>query len=418
MSWLIFQGSSDVIFLYLSIVKVKDFLLGAILLAGINCGSAQTNLVPNGGFEDTITCSSHVPNQLFALNWWMFNTVDYFRTAPFTFCANSGMAGSTPYNIAGYQVPHSGKTYVGVVTILSSSGMQYYREYIQAPLLDTLVSGKTYCVSLWYSQSNRTKYAIDRLGIYFSLGGINLAATSTFTPYIPQITTPSGQFLNDTLNWNQFKTSYLANGDENYITIGNFFDSVQTNKSLYPNSTSLYAESYYLFDDISIIPIDAQAYAGKDTSCCKGDSIYITNPGGIGFDNNTWSELVSGVQVGSGRGFWLKPDTSASYILAQDICGTISYDTIRVIVNCHVGIKPNEQGGFNVYPIPANERLQLGNIPEYSTVTIFSSIGVKFVKLNPQSTEIVNTQEWPDGIYMLQLRSANTLLNRTILVQH
>ncbi|HXB41434.1 MAG TPA: T9SS type A sorting domain-containing protein, partial [Bacteroidia bacterium] len=285
-------------------------------------------------------------------------------------------------------------------------------------LMNTLTSGKTYCVSFWYNEGNSTRYAIDKLGIYFSLNGINLTTTSTFTQYNPQITTPPGQFLNDTLNWHQYRTTYTATGNEVYLTLGNFNDSVQTNTQLYPNSSGPYADSYYLFDDISIIPTDLPAVAGKDTSVCKYDSVYIGRPKEIGLDN-IWTEITTHTQVGVGAGIWLKSDTSATYVVTQNLCGTITTDTIRVVVNCEVGIGNfiNEYG-IKIYPNPVNDFITIESRQLKAEITLCDIIGNEILKVKSVKETKIDVSNLSEGIYFVGIRTRDGFISKKIIIQH
>jgi hypothetical protein len=41
--------------------------------------------------------------------------------------------------------------------------------------------------------------------------------------YIPQIVSPAGVQLDDTLNWMEISAIYTSNGTETYLTVGDFF---------------------------------------------------------------------------------------------------------------------------------------------------------------------------------------------------
>jgi hypothetical protein len=371
---------------------------------------AQVNLVPNPGFEDTLLCSSSMTslNQLPAIDWLQHGTVDYSNNL-YTYCTYSGGGGSglVPWNGAGYQNSHTGNAYIGIVTIESST-FKYYREYIQSKLIDTLKTGKTYCVSFWYNEDNFTRYAIDRLGVYLSLNGINLSSSPPFIQYNQQINTPAGQFLNDTLNWRQYKTTYTAIGNETYITVGNFYDSLHTNTQLYPNVGSGWADSYYLLDDISIIPIDLAPYAGRDTSINLGDSTYIGRQSEIGLDEDCmWFVSGNSTAFDTVAGTWIKPTAlgTHSYVVEQNICGTITYDTVSVFVT-PAGLQIYSINNLiNIYPNPASNTISLSingiSNCKNSTITIQNTLGETIKKI-PFSKDI-SVSDLAEGCYFIQV---------------
>lgn len=411
------------IFLYLSVMKYLRRHILLILCLGyfVEEIKSQVNVVPNPGFEDTIVCNSSMSTvyQLPAASWYQYNSVDYYYNSPFIYyCMYSGQGGNSqvPQNGAGFQYPKNGRAYVGINGYSSVSGSKYYREWIQAKLIDTLVGGKSYCVSFCYNQANYNFHAIDRLGIYFSTSGVNLGTTSIFTQYTQQITTPLGQFLNDTLSWQQFKTTYIATGSEVYITLGNFFDSVQTNLQLYPNAQSPFGDGYYFFDDISIISTDLSCIAGQDTTCCKFDSVYIGRPAEIGLDN-VWKEISTGTQVGVGAGIWLKPDTSATYVVMQDLCGTVTTDTIRVVVDCVEGIADWLNEHLKIYPNPADDILGIEcGLPE-ATVSIVDLLGKKWKSQAFHYKSKLDIHDLPAGIYLAQIKTGQHIASRKLVVQ-
>src|SRR4051812_24988935 len=93
------------------------------------------NLIPNPSFEDTIGCPFTVgqPSSdelLHAPPWYTTTrgTSDYFNQC------NSAMVG-VPNNYFGYQTAYSGVAYAGVWSRFNTAN---YREYISAPLLNSL----------------------------------------------------------------------------------------------------------------------------------------------------------------------------------------------------------------------------------------------------------------------------------------
>jgi len=93
-------------------------------------------------------------------------------------------------------------------------------------------------------------FATNRIGAYFSndtayaLGGCILG-------YIPQITSNMiDPTFADSSNWMLFLPSFIANGGEEFLTIGNFFDDGNT---LSDSIGGLYNCAYYWIDDVSLI---------------------------------------------------------------------------------------------------------------------------------------------------------------------
>ncbi|MCK6650004.1 MAG: gliding motility-associated C-terminal domain-containing protein [Bacteroidia bacterium] len=208
--------------------------------------------MPNPSFEDTINCPSNI-SQLYNCSNWITPTTgtsDYFNA-----CASVVSGVSIPSNGAGFQQPKNGNAYVGISPYQRSSptGPFNYREYIQAMLIDSLITNNVYCVSFYLNCASISSISIDKIGLYFSNIPVN-SSTSIFLPYTPQIESPVGFYLTDTLGWYKVEGTYTALGGEKYITIGNFRDELATDTI---HTDPLFASSaYYYIDDVSVIRCD------------------------------------------------------------------------------------------------------------------------------------------------------------------
>ncbi len=222
-----------------------------ILTTWVTLATGQ-NLVPNSSFEIYTACPGpYWPNDVNKAAPWYNPTTcspDYFDT-----CAAAVSAGvGSPNNWIGYQNAHTGVAYVGTY-VWASSG-QNSREYIQVKLLDSLRSGQQYCVSFYVSlgvSPSGYNYAITEMGLLLSNNSIT-TSNYYYLPYIPQITSPPGVFLTDTLNWTMISGTYTALGGEQYITIGNFKTDVNTDSLNFMHTSPSGGQAYYYIDDVSI----------------------------------------------------------------------------------------------------------------------------------------------------------------------
>ena len=217
----------------------------------------QINLVPNPSFEHYTSCPVG-SDQLYLLTSW-FNpntlTPDYFNQ-----CALNVSLQSVPDNFGGFQSARTGGAYagIGVYDVYFSN----ISEYVEAPLEDSLIIGEKYCVTFYVSQANVSGYAIDGIGAYISTQMAN-STTQNIMPYQPQISTPINKILKDTLNWMEISGTYVAQGGEKYVTIGNFKDSSTIHvEGLGPN---LSTASYYYIDDVSVVLMDSNSTCGAVT---------------------------------------------------------------------------------------------------------------------------------------------------------
>jgi len=227
------------------------------MLVGVGTGiSAQQNLVPNPSFEDTLNCPIVFGD--FSVSDWNSPTQgspDYLNSC------NNGDA-NVLNNVAGSQSPRSGNGYVGI-SVYEDDSVWSYREYIQGQLQQVLVSGQQYWVSFYVSLADTSMYAIQEIGAYISPNQINDNSMDTTLSYIPQIEFNDSVIIDKT-NWTKIKGSFTANGNENYLIIGNFNRS-QNTTALQVNSNINAPVAYYYIDNI----------------CVSTDSSYCANYTGI-----------------------------------------------------------------------------------------------------------------------------------------
>ena len=321
------------IFLYLSFCLTK----------------AQNNLVPNGSFENIQNfpppCAL-VGNETitYATGWInpnnetpsLFNEMDTIKcnTDTFPFLG-------VPSNVLGWQYAHTGKGYADIAVFsygVTSAGLNN-REYVQTKLLDSLRKNKTYCASLYVSLLDAyATYASSRVGCYFSQTAIsnhvqNLISVS------PQVENPYGSILNNYTGWTAVQGTFTANGGENYITVGNFYDDANTDAVFSPNTGWLFCcapNNYicgYYVDDVSLAEYN-NVYAGNDTSICNGVTVNLgSSNAGFGANYN-WSILKgdsSSLKYNDTLSYNIaQPKKTTTYVLQKKQCGIFSYDTLTI----------------------------------------------------------------------------------------
>ena len=256
---------------------------------GTQCHGA--NLVPNGNFERSTNCPSANSQFDFAAPWFTptDGTSDYYNS-----CAGNGSFVTTPTNSVGNQVPLSGQAYAGAVlySTFGTNPTNSYREYLEVPLLTTLVSGQKYLVSFYVSRAEQFGNAIADIGaLLFPAPLVNYGPPSNgFTgvlPFTPQIVNPSTNLITDTTNWTLIQGIYTAIGGESYLILGNFRDDPGT--TAVPASGSFVNYAYYYFDDVSVVAI-CDPLTNKTVQCgdpwmfdevapfdnCSGGNVSVT----------------------------------------------------------------------------------------------------------------------------------------------
>ncbi len=222
---------------------MKTLFLYCFILVFIIKINAQVNLVPNPSFETYSTCPDNFSQINYATGWYSASagTPDYFNA-----CQTISFGFGVPSNGAGFQVAQQGNAYAGVYVFGATPAPQ--REYIQTQLLDTMKAGKPYCISFYVNRSNYLNIAITQIGAFISTTAVS-SGTELPLPYTPQIISPVGYYLNDTLPWIKISGTYIAIGGEKFITIGNYKDEVSTDTI----QTGSNLAGYYYIDNVSVI---------------------------------------------------------------------------------------------------------------------------------------------------------------------
>ena len=227
---------------------MKKILL--LLFSFLHCSQflclAQCNLVPNPSFEIIINCLSGLTGlqQGYAPPW---DSPTNGSPDLFNSCIQD-MRYNVPFNLFGFQQSHSGDGYSMISSLFPAFNGQ--REYIQVELDSTLSTNTTYCISFFVNLSDTTGLGTNNIGMYFSSTHTYLSGFQ-YLNFIPQINYTS--VISDTINWTEVSGTYIAQGGERYIIIGNFYpdnltDTVSIQTSRPPG---LHLADYYI-DDVDV----------------------------------------------------------------------------------------------------------------------------------------------------------------------
>lgn len=233
------------------------FLLTSISLKG-NC---QYNLVTNPSFEMYTSCPITVGGIPYLIDWK--NPV--ISVSPdFMHACNSLGNGvvEVPQNRFGYQLARTGDGYVGVFTSveLPNDTNYNYREYIETELSDSLIAGVEYTISFYVSAADSCGRHTNNVGAYFSKVEIDTSIIpASNLPFQPQFENPVTNDLSDRIGWTLVTGTFIANGGEKYLILGNFrpiqsTTLIQTGWGTFPP----YVIASYLFiDDVLVAPSDS-----------------------------------------------------------------------------------------------------------------------------------------------------------------
>jgi len=397
-------------------MKIKHFsslVLWAVILTAHNTMLfSQVNLVFNPSFEIIHSCPNG-GSQLDSIVGWSTpisgggGNPDFFHT-----CCTMPLICGIPlnHNNFSYQQTRSGNSYVGIDAVNS---YQIHREYIQSKLIKKLSTENEYCVKFYTSLRDNNLSFIKTLGAYFDDGSVSAPSFLGLISVMPQVYN-SLLPLNDTVNWMKIEGSFVATGDEEYITIGNFFTDSASGLGFFGTPTIW--SSYYYIDDISVIPANLPAYAGNDTLIQPGDSVFIGRQPEIGLDEDCiW--FVNGVPKDTVAGLWVWPDTTTTYIVQQTICGNVQWDTVKVSVDTGVGIAAFELNKrFNVYPNPATHQLTIESPVTNATLCITNLLGQEvWRQVVREKSFSVDVSGLGKGVYFVYMKTEKGIFVRRFL---
>lgn len=394
-------------------------LLALLLSTGSSSAFSQVNLVVNGDFETYSRCPSKADQIMLAKGWTPLDTVTKNTdTSGNSECsaeyinACGNIQWTVPRNYCGYQYPHSGNGMaVGCMYVDgdTNSFNHYMRDYMMGRLTQKLTAGKRYCVSFYVVLAEVSIYAIKEIGAYLDNGAI--AATNYCgipqSQYTPQVVNTAG-IITDTLNWTKIEGSFIANGTEKYITIGNFKDRTHTTNTTVPWGKGNVA--YYFVDDVSVVESNSKANAGPDTHVGTGDSVFI------GYHDMAldayWTVLGSSTVIGKGAGMWVKPSVTTSYVVTQTLCGIVTKDTVKVEVwKAGVTSVKGQTQQYSIVPNPNNgvfEIAQLVATNEQVVVYLTNAVGQRVYASDIQfraGKASMTVQHLPPGLYYLSLKT-------------
>lgn len=235
-----------------------------VLVSCFQVLTAQVNFIPNHSFEIDTSCNLNGGgiNLGYAPPW---DTPTNGSSDVFNICSITSNYNSIPDNTFGFQHPHFGNGYAGIMLYTSSND----REYLQVELDSLLLPQHNYCVSFYVSLANKGKYACNNLGLYFSNTHTYISAFQGILNFIPQIN--DTVIVSDTLNWTLISGQYTALGGEHYIIIGNFYANALTD-TIHMNGIG--NEAYYYIDDVDVHCCSCSEQGVKEEGNSEGISVY------------------------------------------------------------------------------------------------------------------------------------------------
>jgi outer membrane protein OmpA-like peptidoglycan-associated protein len=249
----------------------KAILLFSFILANFVVICQSTNMVENGSFE-IIKGKVKGLGNIEAADEWKSVTqakADLFvKESKLPILLTSG-------NTYGKEDPKEGDNYAGLVAYSPKDKIP--RNYITSPLTQPMLKGKKYCVSMYISLAEGSKFATNQLGINFSKKKLSIEDKKTIVDKT-SILHAQQKVVNATYGWEKICGTYIAEGGEEFITIGNFTatDKTKNEKAIKLKDYKgvLTDVAYYFVDDITVTMVDQKSSCDCGSNEERKDTYY------------------------------------------------------------------------------------------------------------------------------------------------
>jgi hypothetical protein len=384
--------------------------ISAIFLNLIVCLSTKgqtINLVPDPSFEDTL--SLILPSAHESLKYWKNLDSNSNLNWQGIYLAYTSNFWPLPLNSNLYQYPKSGAGAVALGEVYGNAQTNR-RSTIRTKLKSKLIAGKTYCVKIYAVYADMQDYSVaDGLDLYFDNGGLDTMISihndviGIYPFVVPQVALAKGNVLTDTMNWNLVMGNFVANGTEEFLTIGNFKinDSI-TRIPIDPTTLNPCSCTDLLLDDVSVYPIDLANWLPPTYNYVLGDSATIGLPNYETPDAKWYTYNMQLIDSGSQIKV-LPPASGTKYICGIDMCNTMVFDTVTV-VGVPLGINNPlfQQWALRVYPNPARDVIGVEQIfgNTIALVNVLGQVVQTQVVVNNKAQ--FNVSNLPRGLYSIK----------------
>lgn len=164
---------------------------------------------------------------------------------------------SAPINQYGQEDAKEGQNYAGVVVY--SHNNKIPRSYVSNKLSVPLKKGQKYCVQFYVSLAESSTYGSNNIGAYFTSKALASEDKETINAK-PQVMGDGNKVLTAPFGWDKVCNTFVAEGGEKFITIGNFSTNDNTKTLKIKKNTANKAvpvpAAYYYIDHISVTLVD------------------------------------------------------------------------------------------------------------------------------------------------------------------
>lgn len=228
---------------------------------------AQVNLVLNPSFEDYIECPQFAGEFAGYVTDW----TTYFATPDYLNC---GFVRTPNYD---YELPRTGTGFVGAYHYSSVTNNYFLREYLHGTLSRPLEKDSIYYVEFHVKPFGLFGF-IDKYQLALTSMPIDSASPANGVLNLNPAIAHTGGVITEFTEYTKISGCFISNGDERYLTIGNFYTDPETD--FVPSPELVERSNYSFIDDVAIFAFNFDHLRSFDTVICQGSCISV--PNGIG----------------------------------------------------------------------------------------------------------------------------------------
>jgi hypothetical protein len=231
--------------------------------------SLTQNLVYNPSFESDSAEAIHTYSQLKAgqtlVDGWYVptdGTSDYYNSHQST--------------IRGHSIPKARTGQGRVAMIWANASQSIYREFLTGRLIKPLEKNKKYKISFYICRYKYAHFSPMQIGAYFSKDSMIQKNYHANIKVQPQMKIEDYTVLDDRKYWHKVEAVFTANGDEKFVTLGNFKQTINDLNSpaiKVSNKFTIVATGTYAYcfvDDLSV-----EEYFPNEEENMKKKKLYL-----------------------------------------------------------------------------------------------------------------------------------------------
>ncbi len=256
---------------------LKKYIISITVFLIFTQNLVSQNLVSNPGFEEITQIPHKRVSLLSQYTQWNSEALvlrgSNYNYGVFGFLVFKSLRLTRCWKKFEFPKPRTGNAMAAISPSFFTTGKSITSiktgDKLQGHLTDTLIPGRSYCVSFYFFYSSLSWDPVEEIAIYFYKDGEFPKTTFDFAnlKVEPQLALKDST-LGITGKWHRFSMIYKAQGGEKHFLIGNFIQRIYSDKQEIPainrvmragehvgQKFKCYNSDFYFLDDFEIIAI-------------------------------------------------------------------------------------------------------------------------------------------------------------------